>query len=33
MSQLSCVGPRLIEHCRGEDFSLAVLECVSEVAT
>lgn len=32
MSQLPCVGPRLIEHCCGEDFSLAVLEGVSEVA-
>ena len=32
MCQLSCVGPRLIEDSRGKDFSLAVLEGVSEVA-
>lgn len=32
MRQLSCVGPRLIEDSRGEDFSFAVLEGVSEVA-
>lgn len=31
MRQLSCVGPRLIEDSRCEDFSLAVLEGVSEV--
>lgn len=33
MRQLPSVGPRLIEHRRGEDFSLAVLEGVSEVAS
>lgn len=32
MSQLTGVGPRLVEHRCGEDFSLTVLEGVSEVA-
>lgn len=32
MRQLPSVCPRLVEHRCGEDFSLAVLEGVSEVA-